>query len=266
MGGFSNPIVAGNNLQTSRIQSPDFVQGKSGWAIKRDGTAYFTGLNVTNTITTGGSIILTSTTDGMFIYNGTPAAGNLIVSITAASGTDSFGNTYPAGVQVKQGFGAIDGSVIDAGTLTGGALAPNTITATQIANQTITATEIANSAIGASQLAAGAVYPGALQTGAVTANAIAANAITAGAIAAGALDAFAINTGVLTVQGSQGAILIYNGSAGSGRLFISLAPQAGIDSYGNSFPAGIAVTNNGTITGADLIIQPSQGGLFGYSQ
>lgn len=38
-------------------------------------------------------------TAGSFFYSGTPATGNLIASIAAASGTDAFGNAYPAGVQ-----------------------------------------------------------------------------------------------------------------------------------------------------------------------
>jgi hypothetical protein len=37
---------------------------------------------------------------GVFIYSGTPASGNLVVSIAPAAGTDQFGNTYPKGEQV----------------------------------------------------------------------------------------------------------------------------------------------------------------------
>lgn len=36
-------------------------------------------------------------TSGTFYYSGVPASGNLILSITGAAGTDSFGNTYQAG-------------------------------------------------------------------------------------------------------------------------------------------------------------------------
>jgi len=40
---------------------------------------------------------------GIFIYNGAPANGTLIGSWTAQGGTDAFGNTYPAGINVTQG-------------------------------------------------------------------------------------------------------------------------------------------------------------------
>lgn len=225
------------------------------------GNTYPAGLDVD-----AGSIIVSQPGQGVFVYNGTPSTGNLIVSLASQPGVDAYGNSYVQGIQVAPGAGLIDGSTLGAGTVIGDALAAQTITAGNIANEAITATQLANAAVGAGQLAAGAVYAGAIQTGAVTTNSIAANAIVAGLIAAGALDAFDINTGTLTVQGSQGQILVYNGTAANGTLFISLAPQPGIDNFGNSFPAGIAITNNGTITGADVIINPSQGALIGYSQ
>lgn len=53
--------------------------------------------------------------NGLFIYNGSPANGNLIVSATFASGTDSFGNTYFAGInsfgQSSVGRGFVNVSV-----------------------------------------------------------------------------------------------------------------------------------------------------------
>ncbi len=45
------------------------------------------------------------TGEGLFVYSGTPAAGNLIVSIAAAAGTDSFGNNYTQGI-MEQSPGA----------------------------------------------------------------------------------------------------------------------------------------------------------------
>ena len=41
---------------------------------------------------------VTSTPAGLFFYDGTPAAGNLILAISPAAGTDGFGNTYTKGV------------------------------------------------------------------------------------------------------------------------------------------------------------------------
>lgn len=43
---FTNPLVAGTALVRSAINSPDYVPGVSGWAIKRDGSAEFTRLTV----------------------------------------------------------------------------------------------------------------------------------------------------------------------------------------------------------------------------
>lgn len=37
---------------------------------------------------------------GQFLYSGTPASGNLVVSIAPAAGTDGFGNAYKAGVTI----------------------------------------------------------------------------------------------------------------------------------------------------------------------
>lgn len=221
-----------------------------------------------------GTIIHTATLEvsssapgnGVLIYNGVPNLGNLIISLAAQAGTDSYGNAYPAGIDVSPQAGYIDGSNIPDGTLAGTALQNQAITALQIADQAITTQQLDDASVGAGQLAAGAVYPGAIQTGAVTTNAIAANAIVAGLIAAGAIDALDINTGTLTVAGDQGQILVYDGVAGLGTLFVSIAGEAGVDDFGNAYPAGIAITNNGTIIGADLIIQPSQGALIGYSQ
>lgn len=43
-------------------------------------------------------VIISGANGGLFIYSGTPAAGNLIASIAAAPGTDPYGNAYLDGV------------------------------------------------------------------------------------------------------------------------------------------------------------------------
>lgn len=48
---------------------------------------------------------------GLFVYNGTPGAGNLVVSIAGVGGTDPFGNAYGVGVNINTGFLAIAGSL-----------------------------------------------------------------------------------------------------------------------------------------------------------
>lgn len=84
-----NPITAGVTLIRDAIQSQNFLTGISGWRIKSDGSAEFN-----NVVIRGGTVI-----SGLALYyNGTPAAGNLIASIAAAGGTDSFGNTYLSGI------------------------------------------------------------------------------------------------------------------------------------------------------------------------
>lgn len=47
--------------------------------------------------------------------------------------------------------------------------------------------------------------------------------------------------------GNNGAILFYNGNPGPGNLVISLAPEAGVDRFGNAYPEGLHITN-GTST------------------
>jgi len=54
---FSNPIVAGSTLVRPAIQSPDYVAGVSGWAIKRDGTAEFNDVTVRGTIVSGNGLV-----------------------------------------------------------------------------------------------------------------------------------------------------------------------------------------------------------------
>lgn len=91
MGGFRNSILGGINLIRAAIQSPNFVSGLTGWIIRQDGSAEFN-----NVVIRGGTVIGGTA----LYYNGTPASGNLIMSISAAAGTDSFGNAYVAGVGV----------------------------------------------------------------------------------------------------------------------------------------------------------------------
>lgn len=48
---------------------------------------------------------------GIFVYDGVPANGNLIVSIAAHTGSDQYGNTYPPGLFVAAGV--IEGGVFE---------------------------------------------------------------------------------------------------------------------------------------------------------
>lgn len=93
---FRNSVVGGTTLVRPAIQSPNFVTGTSGWSIDRDGSAEF------NNVTIRGGTVVSGTS---LYYNGTPAAGNLFGSLSSSSGTDSFGNAYPAGFQVRNTAG-----------------------------------------------------------------------------------------------------------------------------------------------------------------
>jgi hypothetical protein len=93
--GFQNPIVGGTALRIPAIQSPDFATGVSGWIIRIDGSAEFNNLTIRGTFE-GNDFVLNS--HGLFIYDGTPALGNLIANISPTDGTDDFGNTYFGGI------------------------------------------------------------------------------------------------------------------------------------------------------------------------
>lgn len=54
------------------------------------------GTTITGAIWDGTNFIFNSS--GLFIYYGTPASGNLLLTITPAAGTDGFGNAYKQGV------------------------------------------------------------------------------------------------------------------------------------------------------------------------
>lgn len=95
MSGFADPIIGGGgNLIRPSIQSPNFdLATQTGWAILKDGSAYF--FNVTATgVVTANSVVVAGGGDGVFIYDGPAGFNNLVVSMASASGTDPFGNAY----------------------------------------------------------------------------------------------------------------------------------------------------------------------------
>jgi hypothetical protein len=100
--GFANPVVAGTQLVIPQINSPNYVLGVTGWAIRRDGTAQFTGIVLISGTFTGTNFIINSL--GAFFYNGPPAAGNLIASIAPAAGADDGkGNAFQGGITSYSG-------------------------------------------------------------------------------------------------------------------------------------------------------------------
>lgn len=96
---FINPLTAGTVLVRSDIRSQNFVSGSAGWIIEADGDAEFNSV-----IIRGGTVV-----SGLALYyDGPPALGNLILSISADAGTDAYGNTYLAGLGVYSSDGVVN--------------------------------------------------------------------------------------------------------------------------------------------------------------
>lgn len=122
MGGFTDPIVGGISLRKPAIRSPNYLAGSTGWTINVDGSAEFNNLTIRGTFF-GTNFEIGPL--GAFFYSGTPATGNLIASITPASGADDgFGNAYLAG-QSTYGIGAQTFSELFGGNLLLGNMASN---------------------------------------------------------------------------------------------------------------------------------------------
>jgi hypothetical protein len=107
--GFSNPIIGGGGgLVYPSIHSPNFsLPAQTGWAILKNGDAYFYQLTIA-----GGSIIVGASGGGVFFYNGTPGLGNAPIFAIVAPGTtkDPFGNT----VQAVMNIGSLSGAHLGA--------------------------------------------------------------------------------------------------------------------------------------------------------
>lgn len=120
---FQDDILAGTTLVRAAINSPNYVQGSTGWAIKIDGSAEFNNVTIRGGAIVGGTLTGTDwiiNAAGSFFYSSTPAHGNLVASIASAGGTDGFGNVYQAGTWAYGSAGASAGlgaSGIDAALL-----------------------------------------------------------------------------------------------------------------------------------------------------
>jgi hypothetical protein len=58
---------------------------------------------VNGTTITGATFVATGTSGEILVYNGTPATGNLILSVSPVAGTDSHSNSFPAGLALING-------------------------------------------------------------------------------------------------------------------------------------------------------------------
>jgi hypothetical protein len=95
---FQDELAGGTILVRPALQSPNYVAGSAGWAIKVDGSAEFNNVTIRGATVAGGQALY---------YNGAPAAGNLIVSISGAAGADTFGNAYVKGIGAYGAAGQI---------------------------------------------------------------------------------------------------------------------------------------------------------------
>jgi hypothetical protein len=99
--GFTNALTGENgSLIYPQIKSPDYAAGVAGWEIRKDGSAEFNNLDVRGTFV-GSDYVINDL--GLFVYNGTPTAGNLILSIASVAGVDTFGNAYGSGLYMIGG-------------------------------------------------------------------------------------------------------------------------------------------------------------------
>lgn len=92
-----DPVVGSTVLRRPAIQSPNYSVGSAGWTINSDGSAEFNNLTIRG-VFDGTDFEVNAS--GAFFYSGTPALGNLIVSLAPASGTDAHGNAYQSGLAV----------------------------------------------------------------------------------------------------------------------------------------------------------------------
>lgn len=98
---FQDDLAAGVVLVRPALQSPDYLTGVSGWAVKIDGSAEFNNVTIRGATSVGGIALY---------YDGTPAAGNLLMSFAPAAGTDAYGNAYQAGMTLYSVDGYINTS------------------------------------------------------------------------------------------------------------------------------------------------------------
>lgn len=90
----NDPVSIGTVISRTAMQSPNYDGVSTGWAINADGTSFFFQVELT-----GGSLIITSD-GGVFLYAGSPAAGQLVGSWTGAAGADPYGNALVPGLQI----------------------------------------------------------------------------------------------------------------------------------------------------------------------
>jgi hypothetical protein len=101
---FAHSIAGGQgNLIAGSFQSPNYVEGVSGWQVTITGDAEFNNVKVRGEFY-GDDFFLNDS--GAFFYTGVPALDNLLASIAAQAGSDQYGNTYGQGFNLYGPDGA----------------------------------------------------------------------------------------------------------------------------------------------------------------
>jgi hypothetical protein len=178
--GWGKPATGGTVLRIPAIQSPNFVNGVSGWIIRQDGSAQFNSIVIPPG--TGGNTIFTQATAPTAFATGDlwvdTAVGNSIFVWNGSTWVAyQFGTSAIAS-------GAITAALIAANTITAAQIAANTITAGQIAANTITASQIAANTITASQIAAATITATQIAAATIDSTRLGPNAVTAANVAA----------------------------------------------------------------------------------
>jgi UDP-3-O-[3-hydroxymyristoyl] glucosamine N-acyltransferase len=193
---FGGNTVVGNNLRVG-------TNAQIGNNLTVGTNATIGGVIIGGAIATGqvGNVQLQSNLDGSKLANNS-VPGATIVSLNGSKidagsiTTTQIGNNAIAAAQIQAN--AVVAGKIAANAVTAGTVAANAITAGAIAADAVTATAIAANAVTAGKIAADAVTATTIAANAVTAGKIAANAVTATTIAADAVTATAIAAGTIT--------------------------------------------------------------------
>lgn len=95
MSGFQHDVAGGSGtLIATALQSANFsLADQTGWAIMKNGDAYFFNVTADGSVTSN-TVIVSGSGDGVFIYDGIPELDTLVVAISSAAGSDAYGNTY----------------------------------------------------------------------------------------------------------------------------------------------------------------------------
>lgn len=102
-----DPLVGSTVLRRPAIQSPNFdLNAQTGWAIFANGDAFFFNITAEGSVTSN-TVIVNGSGDGVFVYDGIPGPGTLVVAISSAAGTDPYGNPYSGpGIAISGPHGA----------------------------------------------------------------------------------------------------------------------------------------------------------------